>query len=305
LSIYADEDTHSGVKYVMFGLAAIGLSEFVSAMTLGSMATAIRQEQIGEGSLCLACFGLLFSLAGIIVLVFGAYKLYKGSSIISSSHRTKVKIGGVLLIISVIFGRIWSAITNLGEIEDIAADVRPLAVSAGIAGTISSIIFVSALLLLIYEITEERHRNYMYGLFGIYVMVNLIFVYWYSTIPTTGEESEIVATLLDRVAVSQALAGLFSLAFAGIFYLALGNFTDRRSSDPTSGFTDVTEKFRECPECGEEKMKVSLDGSGFCEGCGIAVRSYYEEFEKKKDKTEPDTEVVEKKLNESSEDIPK
>ena len=72
----------------------------------------------------------------------------------------------------------------------------------------------------------------------------------------------------------------------GALYFALKIWRGEKSSGTSvsaassfkNGYTREAD-LKPCPECGEEKMEVELDGSGFCKNCGYSTREYYKEME--------------------------
>ncbi|MFW5946761.1 MAG: hypothetical protein ACOCTN_07840 [Candidatus Natronoplasma sp.] len=55
--------------------------------------------------------------------------------------------------------------------------------------------------------------------------------------------------------------------------------SDRSSSSSVKIGYSKESNLMTCPECGEKKMEVELDSSGFCRNCSYSTSDYYEEFE--------------------------
>jgi len=69
-----------------------------------------------------------------------------------------------------------------------------------------------------------------------------------------------------------------------LLYFALGIWRKEKASDTWSSNStwnshSSEENLMTCPKCGEEKMKVEFDDSGFCKNCGHTTKGYYEDID--------------------------
>lgn len=184
----------------------------------------------------------VFSLSGllqffsIIFIGVGIYKMYKNSEYISPSHKTKVTAAGILLLIN-FFVVFMIRFTGSG-FESYYIIYRSLTRTTTWGYFISSIIFGSIIVLLVYEIVNKRHKNYLYGLFTAYLIINFVFMWGRFTFPSGVRLHE----FLIRGGTYSMTEGIFSLLFAGMFYVVRENLkipmmTDR-SNYRSSPYTE-------------------------------------------------------------------
>lgn len=273
MQVSPDKKIKDGLKFVMIGLLLFGISELVSGVATIA------------GSFAILCVIAIVELIGIIVLFVGVYKLYKSAEYISPSHKTKVIIATVLIIINFLLGFLGGFIMGLDATDDPTAVAR----NAGVLGAVSAFLYAAALILLVYEISTEEHKKYILGLSITYIIVNLIFLGWLSSISSGS-----IGVYLNRLGISQIVESLFSFGFAGMFYLIRGNLSypgrvrksapyatmappgappaagqqrgpyPERSTSTTPG---IQSSSMFCPNCGNEMRYRERDGGWYCDRC--------------------------------------
>ncbi len=275
-----DDDTMGGLTLVMFGLIGYGINEAVSALEYGGQAAQVEEGAIPQSGLCLSCFTGLIGLIAFLLLVFGAYKIYKGAEFQSSKHKTKVRWGGVSLIIG-FFGSLFGGMAVMSRDMTGATleDFEALIADAAVMGAVTGIILMGGVLLLIYELGSDKQKKYIYGLIGLYAITSIGIAVVNRSIPA-GDEVEMVSTVLNRLALANGLEALFSFAFAGMYYMVRENYLNQKRKDSTEvEYRTDDESLKTCPECGEKKMNIHLSGYGYCNGCGYSTDEYYQESE--------------------------
>ncbi len=284
-----NKKTKKGVNYMMYGLLAHAVSGLLGAITLEATIQAAIEEDFANIPTGASCFGALVGLAALVFYLIGLYNLWSGTSRVKEKHRKKVLFGIVLLIIGFIAGEILSRGIS-GLTIDAAEDVRSAAVTAAVAGTITSAIFGFALIMLVYEISSKKNRRLLYGAFIFLIVINIIYVWRASTVPTTGELEEVAQVFISRSVQYWVLEFFAFVAFAAAYFLIPTDFvvkgtnSKKVESAPLDG-DERTYKLYPCPKCDEEQMDVDLDGSGFCKACGKTTKNYNDEFEEDEKET--------------------
>lgn len=213
-----NKDTRKGVNFLMYGLGAHAFATLISAAVLTWTMRAVDHGNLEDIPIEIACFGVLIGVVALILFLIGIYKLWTGSSNLSDRHRTKIKLGIILLVFGFLLGQILDPGTSGRGIEA-AEDVRSMAINAGVYSTITSAIFGSGLILLVYEISSDKNKKLFYGALGFLVLVNVIFIWRYSTLPTSGELEDVVPLFVDRVVQYNVLEFFALLLFTGGYYM--------------------------------------------------------------------------------------
>lgn len=211
------EDTKKWLKLVIFGLLILGASELLwGGVALADSVIIMVNDEIttAGGFFCLS--GLL-ELVAIILVAVGIFKSYENSDSISSAHKTKVTLAGILFALMVMIG-IGVSITQSGY-QGTEIDYESMAFTGGVVGTISSLLFVGFIILLVYEIAKKEHRNFLSVIAIVYIVVNFAIMFWLVTFEGGLNEFS------QREGIYSITEGVFSIVFSGMFYLVRENLS--------------------------------------------------------------------------------
>ena len=251
-----DDDTQMGLDVMRYGLY---FSIFMNV--LFGIFFLFWSYDPGDDPSGTACFlSILSIIAGILYLI-GIYKLYKGSEKVSFEHEKNVKLAVVLIILGFIFG-LASPSMNFGSIE---AFRHSMMVGGGLE-MIQQICYVLAFLYLVFDIANKKARNFLYVGTALLITISFSRVIWsIYFIPLDAELNDVVLTTLRMLSVITLVmaVGYFLLSMG---YKKVATATPEKKSEEESQGVPFK---KECPNCGSEKFTKYLDGSGYCEFCGM------------------------------------
>ena len=229
-----DDDTKGGITLLMYGLFGYFITEGISALEYANLSQNISEgsiPQTGAGSSCLT--GLI-GLISFMLLVIGAYKIYKGSDDLSNDHQKKVKFGGISLIVG-FFGGLLSgaALLSRDPSEITMAGLESIFANLSIVGAFTGILLMGGILLLVYELGSDKQKKYMLGVIGLYIVMRIGLAVMNQSLPG-GDEYEMVSAMMERLAIANGLESLFSLGFAGIYFMVKDNYLRNRREETSS-----------------------------------------------------------------------
>ncbi len=225
------DDTKKGLSLLMFTMLSYGVLELLLAWQNISLAGAIEEETFSSRFCFIGCFAAILSLVAFLLLIAGAYKMYKGSKKQSPEHAKKVKIGVIILVFgflsSFLIGGIISYFSP-GFTE--GGEYTSFIISSALIGAVSGILLMGGLLLLVYELAKDKQKKYILLIMGLYILMRIGYSFQLRTIPVE-DETEMIVTLLRYTGIGAGLEALFSFTFAGIYYVVKGNYITKRSWD--------------------------------------------------------------------------
>ncbi len=106
-----------------------------------------------------------------------------------------------------------------------------MVMNASIVGAVGGILFITAILYLIYELATEKQKKYVLEILGLYIIVRIGAILMMLNVPTR-DEYEIAASMIRRGSLSTGLESIFSFTLAGFYFFVRENYLKRKSKKP-------------------------------------------------------------------------
>lgn len=263
-----DSDTQMGLDVMRYGLY---VSTFINVF-FGIFFLHWSSEPVDDPSSTVCFLSLLAIISGILYLI-GIYKLYQGSKKVSFQHEKNVNMAVVLIILGFVFG-LASPSMNFESVEALR---HSMMVSGGLE-MLQQICYVLAFVYLVHDIAKKKAKNFLYIGATLLIIMSFSRVIW--SIYFIPLEAELTDVLLNTL---RALSVMVLIIAIGYFLLSMGY---KKVASPTIEKKSEAEGqgvsfSKRCPNCGSEDFTRYLDGSGYCEYCGMISSDEEDSMEKK------------------------